>query len=120
MTNIVVIGILLIFAVIIIFYNEAHRKKYDELMSYLQEHHPGIYEDIRVKPVFGIFYRKHGEYASSIEFARKHKPLNDSKAEELLANYARISDLGGSIIIGFILLCSVVVLGFAVIVLLSR
>jgi hypothetical protein len=116
----IVIGTFLLFVIIVIFYNEIHRKKYDELMSYLKEYYPGVYEDIRIKPGFGNFYRNHGTYASSIEFAKKHVLHNDPKAEELFADYAWISDWGGNITVGFILLISVGVLGVAIFVLLSR
>jgi hypothetical protein len=118
-TNILVGGFIIIIIIGIV-YNEIHRKKYDELMSYLQDNFPGIYQDIRVKPVFGIFYRNPGAYSPTIKFAREHKSLKDPVAEKLLADYARISELSVKLIGGILLLFGLGVVGFAIFILVSR
>jgi hypothetical protein len=46
-----------------------------------------------LKRVLGIFYPK-GAYGPSIRFARNHPDLDDERAEKLLAEYTRVSDLG--------------------------
>jgi hypothetical protein len=71
-------------------YNHRHRQKYDELMAYLSYHHPEIYEQISIKPVFGPFYSS-GAYTKSIRYARKHEPLEDPVVEQLLTEYAHLS-----------------------------
>jgi len=104
-------GLIIIFVFIIIgitIYNEIHRSKYNKLMAHLEQHHPDIYEKIRIKPVFGPFYAK-GAYKTSLDYARSHEPLNDPIAEELLADYGEFSFKGLWIIvvtaiIGFVVL----------------
>ncbi|MFN8446807.1 MAG: hypothetical protein U0175_38795 [Caldilineaceae bacterium] len=83
----------IIFSLIIVgvtIYNEVFRRKYNKLMAYLRQHHPEIYEQIRIKPVFGPFYAR-GAYRTSINYAKNHLPLDDIVAEELLADYAKFS-----------------------------
>ena len=98
--SILIIIIIVIAIAINIIYNLAHRMKYEKLMIHLEQHHPEIYEDTRVKPVaetiFGPLYSRNGAYKQSIEYARNHEPLDDPIAEELLADYAEISDYGVS------------------------
>jgi len=76
-------------------------------MNYLEQHHPDIYEDIRIKPVFGPFYAK-GAYKTSIDYARNHKRLNDPVAEELLKGYGEFS-MKGLWIVGMAALIGIVV-----------
>lgn len=90
---IIVVVIFFGFVIIITYYNEMHRSKYNKLMAYLKQHHPEIYERIRIKPIFGIFYEK-GAYKDSIDYAKRHEPLNDPIAEALLADYAEFSQKG--------------------------
>lgn len=78
-------------------------------MAYLEQYHPGIYEDIRIKPIFGPFYAK-GVYKKSIDYARNHEPLNDPTAEELLTDYGDLKGLwiiGVAALIGFVVLFGV-------------
>ncbi|MBE7556660.1 MAG: hypothetical protein HS126_36890 [Anaerolineales bacterium] len=84
---IVIFGLIIVGVTI---YNEVHRSKYNKLMSHLQQHHVGIYEQIRIKPVFGPFYAK-GAYKTSIDYAKNHPPLDDPVAEKLLTDYAEFS-----------------------------
>ena len=55
-------------------------------MSYLKQHHPEIYEQIRIKPNFGPFYSGN-VYKASIDYAKNHERLDDPIAERLLADY---------------------------------
>jgi hypothetical protein len=99
-------------------YNHRHRQKYDEPMSHLKNHHPEIYEEISIKPVFGPLYSS-GAYAASIRFARNHEPLDDPVAEELLSEYARISSVFRKpclFVLGIVLFCAVVITLFFLIV----
>jgi len=89
LTSLAIIFVLIIIGVTI--YNENHRSKYNKLMSHLEEHHPDIYEQTRIKPVFGPFYLKGSTYRKSIDYAKNHEPLGDPKAEELLKDYAELS-----------------------------
>ena len=108
-------GLIIVFVFIVIgatIYNEIHRSKYNKLMAYLEQHHPGIYEDIRIKPVFGAFYAN-GAYKPSIDYAKNHKPLNDPIAEELLTDYGKFSFeglwiIGVAALVGFVVLLGVI------------
>lgn len=80
------------------YYNEVHRHKYNKLMTHLKQYHPDIYEKIRIKPIFGIFYAK-GAYKDSIDYAENHEPLNDPIAEALLEDYAKFSQKGAWIVV---------------------
>ena len=80
-------------------------------MDHLEQHHPDVYEDIRIKPVFGPFYAK-GAYKTSIDYAKNHEPLNDPTAEELLTDYGEFSlkgiwIIGVAALIGFVVLLGV-------------
>ena len=76
-------------------------------MAYLEQHYPDIYEDIRIKPVWGSLYAN-GAFKKSIDYARNHEPLNDPTAETLLADYGEFS-LKGLGIIGVAALVGLVV-----------
>lgn len=71
-------------------YNSIFKSKYDKLMLYLNENYPGVYEEIRIKPIFGSFYAR-GAYKKSIDFASDHEPFDDPIAENLFADYAKFS-----------------------------
>lgn len=83
---------LLVFSLILV-YNEVHYSKYRRLMSHLKEHHYEIYEEIRIKPNLGPFYRR-GAFGKSIKYAKDHPPIDDPIAEQLFTDYARISQIG--------------------------
>lgn len=76
--------------VILVIMNMIHKIKYDKLMQHLEAYHPEIYEEIRIKPVWGPFYAKNA-YKKSLDYANHHDPLDDPVAEELLADYANHS-----------------------------
>ncbi len=75
------------FAAVLMTMNVIHLSKYDKLMQHLAAYHPQIYEEIRIKPVRGRFYGRNA-YKKSLDYAYRHDPLDDSVAEELLADYA--------------------------------
>lgn len=93
----------LIYIASAMYYNYLHRQKCEELMAYLCSHHPEIAQQIEIKPILGFLYLG-GAYRPSIRYARKHDPLNDPVAEELLTNYARLSNKGiWLVLVGFVL-----------------
>jgi hypothetical protein len=79
-----------IFSIGVMIYIIIHRSKYNKLMSHLQQHHPEIYEQTRIKPILGPFYGV-GAYQTSMNYAKNHTLLDDPIAEELLADYAEFS-----------------------------
>ncbi|KAA3646766.1 MAG: hypothetical protein DWQ07_11225 [Chloroflexi bacterium] len=83
----------ILFFLLIFVYNEVHYSRYKKLMSHLEEHHNEIYEEIRIKPVIGPLY-PNGVYRKSMMYAKDHPPIDDPVAEELFADYARVSQLG--------------------------
>jgi len=95
-----------------IYYNHLHREKYEELMAYLRYHHPQVARQMELKPILGFLYRG-GGYGPSIRYARKHDPLNDHVAEELLADYARLSDKGIWLALVGLVLAMVLVIVFS-------
>jgi len=72
-------------------YNSQLRRKYEEMMVHMRAHHPAAASRIELKRVLGLYPT--GAYRPSILFARNHPDLNDAKAEELLAEFARASEL---------------------------
>ena len=80
------------------------------MRAYLKQYHPEIYEQIRIKPIFGIFYEK-GAYKTSIDYAKRHEPLNDPIAEALLADYAEFSQKG-TWLVGAIVFIPLIILTF--------
>ena len=75
------------------YYNHLHRQKYYELIAYLRHHEPEVATRIELKPILGFLYPR-GGFRPSIKYARDHEPLDDPVAEELLADYARLSERG--------------------------
>ncbi|WP_414552890.1 hypothetical protein [Anabaena sp. CCY 0017] len=79
-------GMICLFA-IIMGLNVVYLKRYNKLMSYFERFYPEIYERIGIKPDFGLFYSKANKFKPLIDFAKHHEPLNDPKAEKLLADF---------------------------------
>ncbi|MEM7127427.1 MAG: hypothetical protein AAF702_13935 [Chloroflexota bacterium] len=71
--------------------NLSHQDKYSNLIFYLKQNHPEIYEEVRIKTIWGGFYKKYGTFAHIRDFALNHTVIDDPKAEELLADYANFS-----------------------------
>ncbi len=59
-------------------------------MSYFEKFYPEIYGRIRIKPDFGSLYFKGDRVKPLIDFAKHHEPLNDSKAEKMLADFIEL------------------------------
>lgn len=91
-----------LFILIATYYNHLHRQKYEDLIAYLNYHHPDVASRIEIKPLLGFLYPSRGAFTPSIRYARKHEPLDDPVAEELLAEYARFSRWG--IVLGIVAL----------------
>jgi hypothetical protein len=99
---------LLIYMIVILsttYYNHLHREKYYEMMAYLRNHHPETASQLELKRVLGFLYPS-GAFGPSIRYARKHEPLDDPVAEELLDDYARLSDRAVWCILAFVISAS--------------
>ena len=64
-------------------YNNQFRRKHEELMAHMREHHPDVAPRIELTRI-GPFYPT-GAYRPSILYARSRPDLGDPKAEELSA-----------------------------------
>ncbi|HYW18629.1 MAG TPA: hypothetical protein VE956_04815 [Nodularia sp. (in: cyanobacteria)] len=84
---VVLIPVVICLFSIIMGLNAIYLKRCNKLMSYFERFYPEIYEQIRIKPNFGILYSKGNKYKPLIDFAKDHEPLNDPKAEKMLADF---------------------------------
>ena len=83
----VLIPVMGCFLVIIIGLNAIYLKRYYKVMSYFEKFSPEIYKKIRIKPDFGSLYFTGDKVKPLIDFAKHHEPLNDPKAEKMLADF---------------------------------
>ena len=109
----VLIPVMGCFLVIIMSFNAIYLKRYYKVMSYFEKFYPEIYKRIRIKPAFGSLYFTGDKVKPLIDFAKHHEPLNDPKAEKMLADFIEFDRqttwLGSAImIISFV---SLVVIG---------
>lgn len=77
-------------------YNFVALRKYRRMILYFRQHHPEIYEQIRVKPDLGPFYSSGNNYKASLDYAKNHEPLDDPIAEKLLTDYSQFMQKGQS------------------------
>ena len=83
----VLIPVMGCFLVIIMSLNAIYLKRYYQVMSYFEKFYPEIYKRIRIKPDFGSVYFTGDKVKPLIDFAKHHEPLNDPKAEKMLADF---------------------------------
>ena len=83
--------------------NAIYLKRYYKLISYFEKFYPEIYERIRIKPDIGTLYSTGNKVKPLIDFAKHHEPLDDPKAEKMLADFIEFDQqttwLGSTIII---------------------
>jgi hypothetical protein len=83
----VLIPVMGCFLVITMGLNAIYLKRYYKVMSYFEKFYPEIYQRIRIKPDFGSLYFTGNKVKPLIDFAKHHEPLNDPKAEKMLADF---------------------------------
>lgn len=109
---VVLIPVTICLFAIIMGFNAIYLKRYYKLMSYFEKFYPEIYERIRIKPDMRTVYSTGNKVKPLIDFAKHHEPLNDPKAEKMLADFIKFDRqttwLGSAIII-IAILCLLVI-----------
>ena len=85
--SVLLIPVMVCFIAIIMGLNAIYLKRYYKLMSYFEKFYPEIYKRIRIKPDFGSLYFTGNKVKPLIDFAKQHEPLNNPKAEKMLADF---------------------------------